>query len=197
MASPTWISGRSRPNHCPQASLPGPRHKPHPADWESRERSLKSALDDAEPREIHGDASARSSAFREVERDTTTLLALPLSVLPEPHRTEFFALQLRSKSGLGRCDEVEPAIPLLERSAEIAYPRQFDPDSPPVPHTVAEVGVLQASLARERREIEKFNAGLADGSLLKSPEWNEVPQSERRKIAVEQIAQAEREIRGY
>src|SRR5262249_38972747 len=78
----------------------GKYKKAHPADWASRAEILSASLE--------------RGAFREVEAETGSLLALPVSTLSEPHRTAFRALRLRAIAGLGRCDEVLAEIPQLE-----------------------------------------------------------------------------------
>jgi hypothetical protein len=166
----------------------------HPADWSSRVDRLRSALDDAYLQEVHGDAAAMPSALRAVESETTMLLSLPLSGLPEPHRAEVFALQLRAKAGLGKCEEVSPAITVLEAEAEVAYPRQFDPDSQPRARTVQDVQSLKASIGEERRGVEKLREALTDGTLEREPELRDVPQEERLKLAREALTEMEREV---
>ena len=152
----------------------------HPTDWDSRFRN------------VFLDASA--ARWREVEGETTALLALPATTLPEPYRTRFLAMKLRAKSALGKCDEVSPEIARLEASAEAAYPRAEDPNSPPAQRTAAEVRQLRAELARQRAAIEKLRTSLADGSLERSAEWGALPAEERHARAEEWIASLAKEI---
>jgi hypothetical protein len=155
---------------------------------------LGSTIDDAELKKVHGDATALPSALRAVESETTMLLELPLSALPQPYRAELLALQLRAKADLGKCEEVSPAIPALETEAEIAYPRQFDPDSQPRPRTAQDVRELKAAIREERRNLEKLRAALADGSLKQASEWRDVPKEERLKVARQTLSEMEREV---
>jgi hypothetical protein len=166
----------------------------HPADWPSRVQALASALDDAELKKIHGDASALPAALRAVESETTMLQSLPPSALPEPHRAELFALQLRARAGLGRCEEVYPALTALETEAELAYPRELDPDSPPRPRTAKDVRELKVSIGKERQELSKLKSALDDGSLERVAEWRDVPQEERLRLARDALSEMERAV---
>ncbi len=151
----------------------------HPTDWPSRLQVVAAGIQDGR--------------LQEVENEATTLLALPLSALPEPYRTEFLALKLRAMAGSGKCGEVAAEIARLEASAEAAYPRQADPYSSPRPRTIQNVVELRASLSERGRDLEKLKAALADGSLEKSPEWRDVPKEQRRDQAKEWISQLEKD----
>lgn len=166
----------------------------HPADWPSRIQALASALDDAELEKAHGDSAALPSALRAVETETTMLLSLPVSALPQPHRAELFALQLRAKAGLGRCDEVYPVLSTLEGETEIAYPRRLDFDSPPGPRTGQEVRELKASMGEQRLALAKLKSAVNDGSLDRAAEWRDVPKDERLKLAREAVSEMERAV---
>jgi tetratricopeptide (TPR) repeat protein len=166
----------------------------HPADWSSRVERLRSTIWDAERKKIYGDASALPSAYRAVESETTMLLSLPVSALPEPHRVEFLAMGLRAKAGLGKCGEVSPEIPAFEAETEMAYPRRFESGSQPRPRTARDVKELRARIGDERRGIEEFRRALTDGSLENAAEWRDVPKEERLKFLREALAMAEREV---
>lgn len=166
----------------------------HPADWPSRVQALASALDDAELKKIHGNAAALPTALRAVESETTMLQSLPVSALPQPHRAELFALQLRAKAGLGRCDEVYPVLSTLEAETEIAYPRRLDFDSPPGPRTGQEVRELKASMGEQRLALAKLKSAVNDGSLDRAAEWRDVPKDERLKLAREAVSEMERAV---
>ncbi len=169
----------------------------HPADWASRVERLRSSIWDAERKKLYGDASSLPSAFQAVEGETTMLLSLPLSALPEPHRVELLALELRAKAGLGKCDEVSPSIGALEAEAETAYPRQFESGSQPRPSTVQDVKELRTRIEEERRGVEEMMRLLSGGSLEGVAELRDLPKDEKEewtKRVGESLAEAEREI---
>jgi hypothetical protein len=169
----------------------------HPADWASRVERLRSSIWDAERKKLYGDASSLPSAFQAVEGETTMLLSLPLSALPEPHRVELLALELRAKAGLGKCDEVAPSIGALEAEAETAYPRQFESGSQPRPRTVQDVKELRTRIEEERRGVEEMRRLLSGGSLEGVAELRDLAKDEKEewtKRVGESLAEAEREI---
>ena len=167
----------------------------YPAEWPARVQSMEDAILDAERKEQRGDPAARAVTAAAIEREATILLQLPLSALPEPSRTDVFALQLRSRSDGGRCHEVMAEIPRLERAAERAYPKAWDPNAEPVPRTLAEVAALRASLPKEEAFFERLKAAVADGSVVKWVELDDVAAGERLEAAHEIVAAVESGIR--
>ncbi len=169
----------------------------HPADWASRVERLRSAIWDAERKQISGDALALPSAFKTVEGETTMLLSLPLSALPEPHRVELLALELRAKAGLGKCEEMSPSIAAFEAETETAYPRRFESGSQPRPRTAQGVRELRARIGDQRRGVEEMRRVLTGGSLESVEELRDAPKEEKEewlKRVGEALAEAEREI---
>jgi hypothetical protein len=166
----------------------------HPSDWASRIRALELALQDAEMKKVRGDAAAVPAALGIVESEATLLLALPLTALAEPHRSDVQALQLEARGGLGRCQEVLPALPAFAAEVERAYPREFDPDSPPRPRTLQDARELRSANAEEGGALEKLKAALTDGSLDREPEWRNVPAEQRDKFVRELLVQTERSM---
>lgn len=162
-------------------SFGGKYKKAHPADWSSRAEILA--------------ASLRKGNFREVEAETSTLLALPAATVPQPHRSEFLALRLRAVAGLGRCDEVLAQLPELEAAVVTAYRGGFDDAFPPAPRRARDVEELRSELEQERRALRKLRAALADGSVETAPEWGEVPRDERRTQATQWATQLEAELK--
>ena len=160
----------------------GKYKKAHPTDWSARAEILSASLE--------------RGAFREVESETGVLLALPVSTLPEPGRTEFWALRLRAIAGLGRCDEVLAEIPQLEASAREAY--RGDPGdgkNPPAARNDRDVQDLRAQLQEGRRGLAKLRAAIADGSIENAPELAEVPRAERLGQAEAMAAEYEEELK--
>lgn len=164
----------------------------HPADWEKRVQHLGKAFGMAHD----------SREFADLERETDSLLALPVSVLPEPHRSEVLVLNLRGKARLGRCAEVEPRISSLEQKLKQLYPREADPIAPPRARTAEDVKQLRASLQQaeqESRQIERARKGeFPDewkelGAL--SPKLREEVLSEAEAVLKREVAEA-REILG-
>lgn len=153
----------------------------HPSDWDSRYRKVF--------------FDAANAQWAEVERETTQLLQLPASTLGEPDRTKFFAMKLRAKASQGRCDEVAPEVARFEAAAELAYPRDSDPDAPPRARTADDARKLRAMVAEQRRQVARMRAAIADGSLERSPEWSQVPKEERRARATEMLDAAEGQLR--
>jgi len=144
----------------------GKYKRAHPADWESRVQIVSAALE--------------RNAFREVETETGAVLALPVSTLPEPQRTEFRALRLRAIAGLGRCDEVLSELPRLEAGAREAYRNSgYDVGDPPPARTEADVTDLRAEVSEGRRALAKFRAAIADGSVESDPQFEGIPRSQR------------------
>jgi hypothetical protein len=152
----------------------------HPADWRIRMHILTQQLE--------------AGGLQEVESETTELLLLPVSVLPEPHRSEFLALKLLAMAGLGRCDGSVAEIPRLESAAAAAYPWETDPDAPPHPKTAQDVRDLRLAIGQQRAEIARWRAALKDGSLDRSPDLRGTPKEERQKLVLEMIAAGEKEI---
>jgi hypothetical protein len=153
----------------------------HPADWDSRIEIVRGAIHD--------------NHLQEVEEETTGLLSLPVSVLPEPYRSEFLTLNLLARAGLGKCDEVTAQIPVLERSADLAYPREADPDATPVPKTVSHARQLRASLPQLRREFETLKTSLADASPDRSPGASEIPKEQREALMKTAISRMQDDLR--
>ena len=151
----------------------------YPADWESRVAILRRNLEAGE--------------FHNVESETGALLALPLSVLPEPQRTDLRALNLRAQAALGQCAGLESQIPLLEVKAASVYPWESDPDSPPPVRTSADVRAVRAELEERRKTVEKLKKSIEDGSLDASPDWEEVPAAQRRSTAQRLVEEFEGE----
>ncbi len=142
----------------------------HPADWESRVQIVSAALE--------------RGAFREVENETEALLALPVSTLPEPRRTEFRALRLRALAGLGRCDEVVSELPSLEAMVQEAYRESgYDVGDPPPNRTERDVPELRAEVSDGRRGLAKLRESIADGSIESNPQFEGLPLSQRRAQA--------------
>lgn len=152
----------------------------HPADWRSRAEILSEQLE--------------GGRLQEVASEATDLLLLPVSVLPEPHRSEFLALKLQAMAGLGRCDESVAEIPRLESAAAAAYPWQTDPDALPHPKTVQDVRAFRLEIAQQRAEIARWRAALKDGSLDRSEDLRDIPKQERQKLVQEMITAGEKEI---
>jgi hypothetical protein len=152
----------------------------HPADWRIRMHILTQQLE--------------GGRLQEVESETIELLLLPVSVLPEPHRSEFLALKLLATAGLGRCDGSVAEIPRLESAAAAAYPWETDPDAPPHPKTAQDVRDLRLAIGQQRAEIARWRAALKDGSLDRSPDLRGTPKEERQKLVLEMIAAGEKEI---
>lgn len=158
----------------------GKFRKDHPADWSTRAELMASALSSNRPAEVENEAS--------------TLLALPYATLPEPNRSEIFALQLRAKAALGKCDEVAVEIPRFEAAANAAYRTDFDPNVPPRPRSAGDVAELRHSLQEGRQALQQLKASLADGSLEKAAEWGDTPKEERRKEAERWVADLEKNL---
>jgi hypothetical protein len=155
--------------------------KTHPADWSSRSEVLA--------------ASLAKGAFREVESETQTLLALPVATLPEPHRSEFAALRLQAIAGQGRCDEVVAAIPRFEATTREAVHDTWEENAPPAPRTVGDVRRLREALRDGRRDLARLEASIADGSIERAPEWGDEPIEKRREEAAQVKAGLEEELR--
>jgi hypothetical protein len=153
----------------------------HPADWGSRIEIVRGAIQD--------------NRLREVEQETAGLLTLPVSALAEPYRSEFLTLNLRARAGLGECDAVAAQMPVLEKSAERAYPRAADPGAPPLPKTAADAGQMRAALPRIRREFESFKASLEDGSLDRSPGTSDMPKEEREALMKTAMSRMQDDLR--
>lgn len=174
-ALPTELQPRAR------EAVGGKYKKAHPADWSSRAEILSAGL-------VKGN-------FREVETETATLLALPTAILPEPHRCEFLALQLRALAGLGRCDEAVAELPSFEAAVRAVYPAGFDGSVPPQARTVRDVQALRPTLEEGRRALRKLQASIADGSLESAPEWQDVPREQRITQAKEWAAELQGELK--
>jgi hypothetical protein len=151
----------------------------YPADWESRVAILRKNIEAGE--------------FHSVESETGALLALPVSLLPEPQRTDFRALNLQAQAALGQCAGLETQIPLLEVKAASVYPWASDPDSPPPVRTLADVRALRAELEERRKTVEKLKKSIEDGSLDASTDWGEVPAAQRRSTAKRLVEEFEGE----
>lgn len=156
---------------------------------------MEDSILDAEFKMMRGDAAVRAATVTEIERKATLLLQLPLSALPEPSRTDIFALQLRTRSDLGRCDEVSADIPRLERIAARVYPRHRDSEAPPTARTLVEVRALQSRLSEDRAFHDRLKAARSDGSVVRWPELQDVASGDRLGTAREILAGVEEEFR--
>lgn len=155
--------------------------KAHPADWSSRASVLAASLE--------------KGGFREVEAETQTLLALPVSTLPEPHRSEFAALRLQAIAGSGRCDEVVAAMPRFEAAVRDGVHETWEESAPPAPRTLGDARRLRAALNDGRRDLARLEAAIADGSIERAPEWGDEPLEKRREDAAQLKEGLEAELR--
>jgi|SRR6266508_2281906 len=151
----------------------------YPAEWGARAEILGKNLRAGEP--------------RKVESETSALLALPPSVLPEPQRTEFWALNLEANAALGQCGGLEAQIPLVEALAEKSFPRESDPHAPPRFRTKADIRKLKAGLEESRKAVEKLKTMLREGTLDASPDRAGIPAGERRRVAEELVEELQRQ----
>ena len=154
--------------------------KAYPAEWGSRAKILGQNLRAGEP--------------RKVESETSALLGLPPSVLPEPQRAEFWALNLEANAALGQCGGLEAQVPLFEAMAEKGFPRDSDPQAPPRFRTTADVRTLKAGLEESRSAVEKLDSLLKEGKLDTSPDMAGIPARERRRVAEESVEEFRREV---
>lgn len=152
----------------------------YPAEWGARAEILGKNL--------------RAGESRKVESETSALLALAPSVLPEPRRTEFWALNLEANAALGQCGGLEAQIPVFEAIAERGFPRESDPHAPPRFRTTAEIRTLKAGLEESRSAVEKLKALLNEGKLDASPDWASIPAGERRHVAEELVEELRRQV---
>jgi hypothetical protein len=152
----------------------------HPADWEARAEILGKSL--------------QAGESRKVESETSALLALPPSVLPEPRRTEFWALNLQANAALGQCEGLEARLPPFEAAAENGFPRESDPHAPPRFRTTADIRTLKAGLEESRSAGEKLKALLKEGKLDASPDRAGIPAGERRHAAEELVQELRRQV---
>jgi hypothetical protein len=106
----------------------------HPADWEARYRVLMGRFWEKD--------------FEGVEREVASLLDLPMSALPEPHRLKFTSLRLLVKASTGKCAEAVAGIRALEAEAETVYPVAFDSNAPPSPRNEQDVREMRASMVK-------------------------------------------------
>jgi hypothetical protein len=159
----------------------GKYKKRHPADWASRSKILA--------------ASMTNGSFRDVEAETATLLALPEGTLPDPYRSEFLALRLRSLAGLGQCDEVVAQIPRLEAVGSAAYRETYDDAFPPAPRTSRDVKLLRSHVEDGLRSLRQLRASIADGSFEKKPEFRELPPVQLHAWIAQSATQLDGEIR--
>lgn len=152
----------------------------HPTDWEARLTNLAGRFWDKD--------------YRGIESEAAAVLALPMSVLPEPHRTEFAAIQLRAKAGLGKCEEAAAQIPRLEAEAQAVYPPRFDPRVAPPARTEADVRQLRDSV-KEMEEHQKRLERWSKGDLREAPEGvSRTPEEERRELLEQAIAEVRRNL---
>jgi len=152
----------------------------HPADWEARRTILAGRFWDKD--------------YGGIETEAATVLALPASILPEPHRTEIAAIQLRAKAGLGKCAEAAAGIPRLEAKAEALYPPRFDPNVAPQARTEADVRQLRASM-KEMEEHQKLLERWSKGDFREAPEdLSGTPNDERREFLEQAIAEINRNL---
>jgi hypothetical protein len=152
----------------------------YPAEWGARAEILGKNL--------------RAGEARKVESETSALLTLPLSVLPEPRRTEIWALNLEANAVLGRCEGLEAQIPVFEAMAEKSFPRESDPHAPPRFRTTADVRTLRGGLEGSRISLERLKALLDEGKLDASDDWARIPAGERRHLAEAFIEELRRQV---
>jgi hypothetical protein len=136
----------------------------HPTDWERRAKILQGMLGERR--------------YSEVAAETESVLALPLSILPEPYRTQMLALSLRAEAGRGNCPLAD-RISDLDREALVAYPLDADPDAPPVRHELREIAAAQKQLNAMREAVAHIEKELQQGSFLNDPDLSEIPAGER------------------
>lgn len=162
----------------------------YPADWESRQRTLAQKLWDRRSRQA--DPQLWDRQFQEVENETEMLLALPHTILPEPHRVHFRSMNLRAKAGLGYCGPAHREVADFEAEAGRVYPARQDPSSPPRPRTAAQVRALRVESAAHGKESEAFRRSLEDGSFQEDPEWRNLTPAERATLLEALSKQLER-----